>query len=285
MRLLSLALILCAAAPARAELRQVWDSPAAIVQQTIGITDIAIEYHRPAVKGRPIWGKLVPNNLVWRAGANEATRISFSTPVKIAGKDFAAGTYALFIHIMQNSWTFILSPDAEQWGAYFYNPERDLVRIEVKPTAAPMREWLAYELEPSGKNVVQASLHWEKLRASFPIEVDTDKLYQTYLETELSKAEQLGETERWDLYFVIAKYWILRGERLDDAAALLDKADKLKVSFWAFEYRARLLFQKKQVKEAIALLDKAKEAAAGKAPKDYITALEAMKKDWQSKAK
>jgi hypothetical protein len=250
-----------------AETRQIWESPAAAVSQELGLTGIEIKYHRPGVKGREIWGKLVPYDKVWRAGANEATTISFSTPAKVGGKSVPAGHYALFVLPTKEKWTFILSKQPEQWGAYTYKPADDVVRVDVTPAAAPAREWLAYELEPQGKNTVVAALHWEKLRASFPIEIDVDGLYQAYLKSEVTKADVSSDgKERSATYILAAKYWIVRGEKLEDASKLLDKAEKIQPSFWIYEYRARLYAKQGKVAQALPLLDKAKEAAAGKLP-------------------
>ena len=269
-----------------ADTKRVWESPAASVSQTIGISELVVKYHRPAVKGREIWGKLVPYGQVWRAGANDATTISFSTAVKVAGRAVPAGTYALFVQPARDKWTFILSKDAEQWGAYFYKPEHDQLRFDVTPAAAPAREWLTYELEPEGTRTVVASLHWDKLGASFPIEVDVDGLYHAYLAAEVARADaSTDKKQRWEVYFIAAKYWIARDEKLDEAARLLDKADQQMASFYGYEWRGRLYAKQGRVKEALALVDKAKAAATGKAPKEYVQGLDALAAEWTAKKK
>jgi len=274
-----------ASAVAHAEPKQLWESPGATVSQALGLTEVTVKYHRPGVKGREIWGKLVPFGQVWRAGANEATTIAFSTPVKIGGKDVPAGTYGLFVlPASAQKWTVILSKNPEQWGAYFYKPDQDLLRVDVTPAAAPAREWLAYELEPTGKTTLTASLHWEKVRASFPIEIDVDGIYQAHLAEEIGKADAGNDAkQKFAANFFAAKYWITRGEKLADAAKLLDKAEKATPSFWVFEWRARLYQKQGRLKEALALVDKAKEAAAGKAPKEYVAGLDALKAEWTAK--
>ena len=269
---------------ARAQTRQIWDSPAASVAQTVGITDIEVKYHRPGVKGREIWGKLVPYGEEWRAGANEATTISFSTPVKVAGKPVPAGNYALFVVPTKDKWTFILSKDAEQWGAYFHKADHDLMRFDVTPSSTAPREWLAYELDLSGRSTVVASLAWEKLKASFPIEVDVDGLYQAYLSGEVTKADASSDAKaKSTTYLTGARYWITRGEKLDEAAKLLDKCDKLSPSAWGYEWRARLLAKQNKLGEALPLLDKAKAAAKGKFPEAYLTGIDALRAEWSKK--
>jgi len=117
-------------------------SPWASVSQTIGTTRITLEYHRPAVRGRKIWGSLVPYGQVWRAGANDATTIRFADAVKIHGHEVKAGTYALFMIPRLEGWTVILNRRAKQWGAFEYDPRLDVLRLEVTPRTASNTEWL-----------------------------------------------------------------------------------------------------------------------------------------------
>ena len=100
-------------------------SPKASVMQTVGFTDVTIDYSRPGVKGRTIWGALVPYNKVWRAGANEATTINFSTDVTIEGKNLPAGKYGFFTIPNKDSWTLIFNKVADQWGSFQYNEAED----------------------------------------------------------------------------------------------------------------------------------------------------------------
>ena len=109
---------LLAAAPALAQLDLPRPSPKATVSQTVGLTDITITYCRPGVKGRVIWGGLVPYDQVWRTGANEATTITFSDEVTIEGTKLPAGTYGLFTIPGKDEWTVIFNKGAKQWGAY-----------------------------------------------------------------------------------------------------------------------------------------------------------------------
>src|ERR1043166_6218536 len=120
-----LILLIAVSAFAQPALRLPEVSPAATAGQTIGITDIAINYHRPAVNNRKIFGGLVQYGTLWRAGANENTTISFSTPVKVEGKDVAAGTYALYMIPGQPQWTVVLSKFTGDWGAYNYDESED----------------------------------------------------------------------------------------------------------------------------------------------------------------
>ena len=121
-------------------------SPKAAVIQTVGFTEVRIDYSRPGVKKREIWGKLVPYDAVWRAGANEATKITFSTDVTVEGKKLKKGSYSLFAIPGRNDWTIIFNKVADQWGAFEYNESEDALRVKVKTEKAIWQEWLSYTI-------------------------------------------------------------------------------------------------------------------------------------------
>ncbi len=146
-------------------------SPKAEVMQVVGFTEVRIIYSRPGVKGREIWGGLVPYNQVWRAGANEATKFIFSTDVLIEGKPLKAGSYSFFAIPGKNEWTLIFNKVADQWGAFEYNEAQDALRIKVKPEKNPhFQEWLTYSITKKSDYSAIISLEWEKLKIPFKVE-------------------------------------------------------------------------------------------------------------------
>jgi hypothetical protein len=149
-------------------------SPYAEVLQRINVTDVKITYHRPGVKGREIWGKLVPfgGDKPWRAGANDATTFSINKPVKIEGKELPAGNYTFYAFIGKDEWTLVFNKVAKTWGSYDYDAKQDALRVTVKPMEAPMKERLAYGFEDLQDKSAVCCLHWEKLKVSFKIEVE-----------------------------------------------------------------------------------------------------------------
>lgn len=161
-------------------------SQKASVTQTIGLTDISISYHRPLVKGRTVWGNLVPYKEVWRAGADENTTIEFSTAVKINGNELAAGKYGLHTIPTENEWTIIFSKDNSAWGSYFYDQSHDALRIQVKPEAAQFNEALTYTFDNPEPGSVTAALYWEKIKVPFKIEVDLNKTVVENMTRELT---------------------------------------------------------------------------------------------------
>jgi tetratricopeptide (TPR) repeat protein len=148
----------------------------ATVSQKIGIAEITIDYHRPGVNGRTIWGALVPYDQIWRAGANENTTIIFSHPVTIAGKNVPAGIYGLHMIPTEKEWTIILNKDYRAWGSFFYVEENDLMRFTVTPETADHQEWLIYSFSEVSPNSTTVQLNWEKLQIPFTIEVDLYKM-------------------------------------------------------------------------------------------------------------
>ncbi len=131
---------------------------------TIDGVEVVVEFGRPNVKGRKIWGGLEPYGKVWRTGADEATTISFSAAVAIGGGTLPAGTYSLFTIPGEDEWTFILNKAAEQWGAFSYDKGQDALRVAAKPRAAEHVESLDFVID--GSSVV---LRWEKLAVGFEV--------------------------------------------------------------------------------------------------------------------
>ena len=131
---------------------------------TIDGVEVTLEYGRPNVRKRKIWGGLVPNGKVWRTGANEATTISFSADVTIEGKKLAAGTYGLFTIPGEGQWVFIFNKTAEQWGAFNYDAGQDALRVSVGAKKAEHVESMELVIERS--SVV---LRWEKLAVGFTV--------------------------------------------------------------------------------------------------------------------
>ncbi len=146
-------------------------SPKASVIQTVGFTEVTIDYNRPGVKERVIWSRLVPYNKVWRAGANEASKFTFSTDVKINDKTLIAGSYSFFVIPTKENWTMIFNKVADQWGAFEYNEAEDALRFEVTPEEGSMQEWLAYTITKTSDNSAIVRLEWEKLKVPFTIKV------------------------------------------------------------------------------------------------------------------
>jgi len=141
-------------------------SPPAKVSENVGNATITIDYSQPSVKGREIWGGLVPYGKVWRTGANEATTFETSADVKIAGESLKAGKYGLFTIPEADEWTFIFNSVPDQWGAFEYDASKDVLRVKVKPQNVDQNtEKMTFEIDGG-----MVSLLWEKLKVGFTVE-------------------------------------------------------------------------------------------------------------------
>src|SRR6266436_4187175 len=175
------------------------------VSQRVGLTDITIAYHRPAVGGREIWGKTVPYGKVWRAGANENTTITFSDDVSVEGKLLAAGTYGLHTIPDKDQWTIIFSKNSTSWGSFSYDEKEDALRVTTKPQAADFREALTYTFEEVKPDSAAATLRWEKLAVPFHVSVDVRAVIQKSIKNELRSVGGFSwagfdEAAQWCLY-------------------------------------------------------------------------------------
>jgi hypothetical protein len=179
-------------------------SQSASVTQRIGTTDITVAYHRPGVKGRQIWGGLVPYDKPWRMGANEATTLTVSDPVTIDGKELPAGKYSFFAIPGKDKWTLIINKDPEQWGAYGYDQAKDALRVDVKPEPAPHAEWMRFLIDPTSATSANVTLNWEKIAVSMKVDVDVKKIVWKDVDTAMAAS------------YASAANWALdSGERLD----------------------------------------------------------------------
>jgi tetratricopeptide (TPR) repeat protein len=165
-------------------------SQAAQVTQRIGITDIAISYHRPLVNDRKVWGGLVPYGEVWRAGANLNTTISFSDPVQIEGKPLDKGTYGLHMIPNADEWTIIFSKNSTSWGAFTYDKAEDGLRVNVKPKPADMHNALTYDFDELKPDSAVVQMEWEKIAVPFKVSVDVHQAVEASLKKQLRNLSQ-----------------------------------------------------------------------------------------------
>jgi tetratricopeptide (TPR) repeat protein len=162
----------------------------ALLTQRVGITDITVNYHRPLVNGRKVWGSLVPYGQVWRAGANENTTIQFTSPVTVEGQSLAAGTYGLHMIPNENDWTIIFSKNSTSWGSFTYNQAEDALRVNVKPQPTDMHEALTYDFDDIKPDAAVLTLRWEKLAVPVKIGVNTHEIVEQSLHTQLRSLAQ-----------------------------------------------------------------------------------------------
>ncbi|MEO8146570.1 MAG: DUF2911 domain-containing protein [Bacteroidia bacterium] len=229
-------------------------SQKAMVMQRIGLTDITITYHSPLVKGRTVWGALVPYNEVWRAGANENTTITFTTNVRVEGKQLSAGTYGLHMIPSATDWTIIFSKNSTSWGSFFYDKNEDALRVDVKPVSVTdNQEWLNYQFADLQPGSAIATLRWEKLKVPFKIETDLKEVVYNSMKNELRGVNGFS----WQAPLQAARYCLNNNIHLDDAMALADQSIGVQENFSNLMVKSKLLALKGETERADSLSKKA----------------------------
>jgi hypothetical protein len=238
--------------PAIADLDLPRPSPSAKVSQVVGLTEVAVEYSSPAVKGRKIWGDLVPYDKMWRTGANQATKISFSKDVVFAGKPVPAGSYALFTIPTKGEWTVILNKKADQTGTgRDYKADSDLLRVQLPTKAAPFRERMTFVFADFTDDEVALNLEWERLRLSIPIKVHTAEQALANI------AASIDGT--WRTYASAARYMLDTKKDYNTGLKYIDQSLALKEDWLNLWIKASLLAAKGNYKDAYALAEKANQ--------------------------
>ena len=228
-------------------------SPRALVSQKVGLTDMEVTYHRPAVNGRKVWDGLVPYGKVWRAGANENTVVAFSTPVSVGGTLLPAGRYGLHMLPTATEWTVIFSSQSHGWGSYSYDPKEDLAHVKVTPLPTEPTERLAYTFDDPSDKGVTLSLRWEKLRVPVRVDVDTKQMVVLSLRDQMRGLPQFFP-ESWSA----AAGWCVRNDvNLDEAQVWVDRSLAMRESYAGLRIKAALLDKKGDAKGAEALRAKA----------------------------
>lgn len=253
---LSLVVALATLAPVSAQTAPKLDlpapSPTSTLKQRVGVTDIEVVYSRPGVKGRKIFGGLEPWGTVWRAGANSATKVTFSTPVKFGGQDVPAGTYGLFAKISETEWNVILTKAPNQWGSYAYNPKDDVANVAVKPVKlAELVETFTIDINDIRDSSATLNLAWEKTRVPVKIEIDTVGMLVPKIEEIMASAEPKKP------YMPAAMFYLDNNLDLKKALAWMDAAVAEQPNAFYLVYR--------KAKVQAALGDKAGALASAKA--------------------
>lgn len=273
-RLVTLAVAL-AAVSALAQLKLPALSPEAKLVQTAGLTTITVDYSSPAVKGRKIWGGLVPLDKVWRAGANKNTTITFSQPVVIGETQVPAGTYGFFTIPGASSWTLILSKTNDLWGSDEYKEGSDLVRVNVKPQAIPSRERLAYLVSNFTNEAASIDLEWEKVRVTLPVKLKTAEQAAANI-----KALAENPSSQWTQ---AARYY-LEEKDYPNALQFIEKSIALQETWLNTWVKAQALAGQSKFKEALPLAEKANMLGQQK-PENFFYAADVKKAltDWKGK--
>jgi hypothetical protein len=254
------------------EFRPPRPSPNATVTQYVGITKITVDYSSPGVKGRKIWGELVPFGKIWRTGANEVTSITFSDPVKVNGNELPAGTYGIRTIPGENEWEIIFSKDTKVDDPMTYDEKKDALRIKVKPESNPFTERMAFTITDMTDNSANVNLIWEKLRVPFKVEVNTQNLT-------LQSARNSAD---WGSLMSAANYCLQQNVNMDEGFKWIQASTLINENYWNMRVLAQYFAKMDKKSDAITTMEKAIELGSKmkSAPFDYEN-MKKMLADWK----
>lgn len=254
-------------------------SPTAEIEQKIGLTEIEITYSRPGIKGRKIYGELVPFGEVWRTGANAATKIEVKDPIKVAGKDLLPGKYSILTIPDAGEWTIIFNSDPKT-SVSNYDQAKDVFRFKVKPKAyAERTESFTIDFANFKDNGADVRLIWENTIVSFPIEVETAKMVQETIDKTLA-----GPSSRD--YYQSARYYAENDMDINKAVEWINKAVELDgedQKFWVTHWQAKILAKSGDKKGAIKAAEKSLELSKAANYMSYIENNEKLLKELNEK--
>ncbi len=263
-RKLLFAAILSASITAEAQqLRTPAPSPTQTVQQDFGISSVQLIYSRPGMRGRKVFGDLVPYGKIWRTGANSATRIKFNDDVMIGGKPLKAGEYALYTIPNENEWDVVINKGSENWGTN-YKQEDDIVRVKVKPTRLnDAVETFTMQFDNVKANATDLKIMWEKTAVAVPITADIDSKVMAQINNLMNKDNRP--------YFGAAMYYLESGKDLNQAVTWFDKAlEQNPTAFWIYHQKANALAKLGKKDEARQTANKSIELAKAQKNDDYV---------------
>jgi tetratricopeptide (TPR) repeat protein len=228
-------------------------SQQARVSQRIGLTDITIDYHRPLVRGRKVFGGLIADDQVWRAGANQNTIIEFSDPVSIEGQPLPKGIYGLHMIPGETSWIVIFSKNSSSWGSFTYDKSEDALRVTVKPQAIESQEALRYDFDELKPNSAVMTMRWEKVSVPVKVEVHTSEIVEESLHKQLRG--RVGF--EWQAWTDAANYLLNNNLNPGEAEKYADRSIDIEDRFENEMTKSRALKVLERNEEARAAQDKA----------------------------
>lgn len=270
--------LLFAMAPVSAQISTPAPSPAASLTQTVGLTEVEINYSRPSVKGRTIFGELVPYDKIWRTGANGATTISFSDNVVLGGAELEAGTYALYTKPGAEMWTVMVYGDLSIGGNVgAYDEANEVARFEVKPNTLPFGvESMMFAVDNITGESATVMLIWEKTSVAMELKVSVD-------ENVMAQIEQVMAGPSANDYRAAALYYYNSDRDSEQALAWINTCiEKGGDRYWIHTDRARILGKMGNKEEALAASRKAMEMAQEAGNMDYVKINEGLIAEWSN---
>lgn len=251
-------------------------SPLGSVNQKVGLNELTIEYSRPGVKDRVIFGELVPYGELWRTGANAATKITLAEDAKLGGKEIPAGVYSLFTIPGKSKWTIIINKDPNA-SKRDYDESKDQARFTVKPEKVTEKvETFTINIEHIRLDSAYIQLVWEHTKVSFKIETPVDEQIMAQIESAMKGVSP-------ETYYQAAVYYYDTDKDLDQALIWMNNALEGKQTFWMLHSKAKLQAKMGDYKGAIITAGKSKESAILAGSSHYIALNEKAIAEWQRK--
>lgn len=270
-------LAFCASISMNAQIVTPQASPSAKVTQVVGLTDVSLDYSRPAMRGRTIFGDLVPFNKLWRTGANKNSIITFSTDVKVGGKDLKAGSYAIFTTPGESVWEINFYSDTENWGTP-QNWDASKVAAIVKANPSKVGEKVeSFTIAISNITADGAHLEisWDNTKVAIPFEVPTDAAVTASISKVMAGPGS-------DDYYAAAVYYLNSGKDINKAKEWIDKAITMteKPAFWQLRQQSLIYAKAGDKKGAIAAAKKSLAGAEAAGNADYVKMNKDSLKEW-----
>lgn len=280
-KLFMLAFLACTSLALNAQIETPQPSPFQKMEQKVGLTDVSVEYSRPSMRGRTIFGDLVPLNQLWRTGANNNTMVTFSTPVMIGGKELKAGSYAIFTKPGKTNWEVIFYSDTNNWGTpQKWDDSKVAATVNAEVYELPMDiETFTISFDDLTNDSAMLGLMWEKAYVAVKIEVPTDKAVTAAITKAMSGPSA-------DDYYAAARYYLEADKDIKQANVWMDKAVEMtkdKPKFWWLRQQSLIKAKAGDKKGAIAAAKASLEGAEKAGNADYVKMNKDSLKEWGAK--
>ncbi len=273
----TVALVMCLVGLSMAQITTPKLSPHCVLSQEVGFNEITIDYSRPSVRDRVIFGDLVPYGKLWRTGANASTKIKFKDDVTLEGHEVASGEYTLYTIPGKDEWTIIIHTVTTYWGVgKDYKETDDLVRFKVKPITLNHKiETMAIEVSDITANACNLEIKWDHTLVKINLKTDTDKRVLAEIDDKMKGVSQAT-------YYQAAVYYLENDKDLNKALEWIDKALINNEQFWILRHKAMILAKLGRYKEAVALAERSMKLAAEAENDDFKKQDEKAIAEWRA---
>lgn len=280
-KLLLIVLVLTLSLNVSAQIQTPPPSPSAKLEQKVGLTDVTLEYSRPSMRGRTIFGDLVPYGALWRLGANANTKITFSTDVTIGDYNVKAGEYAVYATPNETSWNLVFYNDTSNWGTpEQWDDSKVVAMVNAEVYTMPMKiETFTMTFDDLSSSSATVGMLWENVYVGVKIEVPTDNIVLANIN------DVMNGTPTGNDFYAAAVYYLQEGKDIKQARTWMDKAIAMagdKVAFWQLRQQSLIYAKAGDTEAAIAAAKKSLAAAETAGNADYVKMNKDSLKEWGS---